>query len=152
MINLSQLMIYCDAANSWMMCGRSNSLEHLEHVVEPLLRRYRRRSDYNLGGSCSSQAIAPSSVPIAQTQASSLPPGTFRHVRTIPHSNCSLDTLGSYHLDVPEISLCLQYHGGVWWPRLGRAKGDCAMCGGRRTSNQVKLEMGKNFLINTIND
>ncbi len=95
-----------------------------------------------LGGSCSSRAIVPSSVLIAQMQASSLPPDTFQHVHTTPHSICSSDTLGSYHLGVPEISLCLQYQELVLRPRLGRAEGDRAMCGGRRTSQPSRIGDG----------
>jgi hypothetical protein len=49
MINPSQQMMSCDAANSWMMCWRSDSLEHSEHFVEPLPQRYRRRRDCKSG-------------------------------------------------------------------------------------------------------
>ncbi len=48
-INPSQPMMSCDTTNSWMMWERSNSSEHLEHVVEPLLRRYQRRRDCTSG-------------------------------------------------------------------------------------------------------
>jgi hypothetical protein len=49
MMNPSQPMTSCDAANSWMMCGRFNALEHSEHVVEPLLWRYQSRRDCRSG-------------------------------------------------------------------------------------------------------
>ena len=49
MMNPSQLMTSCEAANSWMMCGRFNALEHSEHVVEPLPWRYQSRRDCKSG-------------------------------------------------------------------------------------------------------
>ena len=134
MMNPSQPMTSCDAANSWMMCGRFNALEHLEHVVEPLPQRYRSRRDCRSGWDLFSLSHL-SIISADCSKASNLPPSGHQamceHVSAQP---LQLDTYGIYHLGGPERTLFLLCQGHVLQPRSGRAGEDCAVCGGWRSS------------------
>ena len=135
MMNPSQPMTSCDAANSWMMCGRPNSLEHSEHVTEPLPRRYQRRRDCKSGwvlffsshssiicADCLNASILPSSGHLVTCMHDSMQQLQLGHIGLLP-SWCARNFM------------FLQYRGHVLRPRPEKTKGDCAMCGGWR-SNQ----------------
>ena len=99
----------------------------------------------DLDGTCFPQATSPSSVPIAQRQATFLPQDTVQCVSTSPCSHCSLDTYGIYHLGGPERTLFLLCQGHVLRPRSGRAGEDRAVCGGQRSSLPRRTGRWKDF-------
>jgi hypothetical protein len=61
----------------------------------------------DLDETCFLRATSPSSVPIAQRQATFLPKDTVQCASTSLRSHCSLDTYGIYHLGGPERTLFL---------------------------------------------
>jgi hypothetical protein len=97
MMNPSQPMTSCDAANSWMMCGRFNSSEHSEHVTEPLPQRYRRRRDCKSGwvlfflshssivcADCSNASVLPSSGHLVTCEHDSMQQLQLGHIGLLP--------------------------------------------------------------------
>ncbi len=102
MMNPSQPMTSCDAANSWMMCGRFNASEHSEHVVEPLLRRYRSRRDCRSGWDLFSSSHL-SIISADCSKASDLPPSGH-------HAMCE-------HVSAHPLQLGHLRHLSSWWAR-----------------------------------
>ncbi len=138
-------MTSCDAGNSWMMCRRFNSLEHSEHVVEPLLRRYQRRRVFKSGwvlfflshcsiicADCSNASILPSSGHLALYEHDSMQPLQLGHIGLLS-SWCARNVMVSA---IPRTCFIAQ----TW-----RAKEDCAMCGGQRSSWRRQTEHAIDF-------
>ncbi len=95
-------MMSCDAANSWMMCGRLNASEHLEHVVEPLPRRYQSRRDCRSGWDLFSSSHL-FIISADCLKASNLPPSGHRAM-------CE-------HVSAQPLQLGHLRHLSSWWAR-----------------------------------